>query len=646
VRVIGTAGHVDHGKSTLVAALTGTHPDRLKEEQEREMTIDLGFGWVTLPAGETIGIIDVPGHRDFIENMLAGVGGVDAALFVIAADEGVMPQTREHLAILDLLNIDAGVGALTKVDLVAGDREWIEMVSSEIHDVLSGTVLAEAPIIPVSARTGEGIPELLKEIEKCLAGRAERPDLGRPRLPIDRVFTMPGFGTVVTGTLLDGEFSIGEEVKIYPTEFRGRIRGLQTHRKKVDIALPGSRTAINISGVNVENIQRGHVVAHPGKYQPTRLIDASFRLLKDISGNLRHNSEVKFFTGSSEVLARLRLLGVDELEKGNSGWLQIDLKEPVIAVRGDRFILRRPSPAETLGGGVIVDPHPSGRHKRFDPDIIRRLESLQQGTPGDILTQVMVSVGIAPFREIAGKSGLPQSQIREGIEDLQHSGVIERLEDGNLSSESDVLVCTTHHWKRETLRLVSELTTYHQLYPLRRGIPKEELKSRLKISARYLNTQLNRWVKDGIIIDLGTHVALSGFSVRFTEAQKELAKTLLSRFSQNPFEPPSVKDCQAEIGTELYQALLDQGELIQVSSEVVFRKSDYSTMLKLLEQHFQMHDTIAVAEFRDLLKSSRRYILAFLEHLDGIGLTMRDGDVRRMRKAGKNKNSQVGGNNG
>ncbi|UCD99574.1 MAG: selenocysteine-specific translation elongation factor, partial [Chloroflexota bacterium] len=277
MHVIGTAGHVDHGKSTLIESMTGINPDRLKEEREREMTIDLGFAWMDLPNGEQIGIVDVPGHRDFIENMLAGVGGIDAALFVIAADEGVMPQTREHLAILDILQINSGVIALTKIDLV-NDQDWLDLVEEDIRGVLKGTVLEHSPIVRVSARNGEGLSELLEKLGEVIVGSPPRQDIGRPRLPIDRVFSIAGFGTVVTGTLSDGHFLVGEEVEILPGGIRSRIRGLQTHKQKEEIALPGSRTAINISGVALEDIRRGDVVIHPGDYQPTRRVDVRFRL--------------------------------------------------------------------------------------------------------------------------------------------------------------------------------------------------------------------------------------------------------------------------------------------------------------------------------------------------------------------------------
>jgi len=322
MRVIGTAGHVDHGKSTLIEALSGIHPDRLREEREREMTIVLGFAWMDLPTGEEIGIVDVPGHRDFIENMLSGIGAIDAAIFVVAADEGVMPQTREHLAILDILQIQGGVIALTKTDLI-DDPEWLDLVEADLREEFAETVLDGAPLVRVSAQTGAGIAQLKQILGEVLADNVPRPDLGRPRLSVDRAFTISGFGTVVTGTLTDGSLQVGDEVVILPQNVRGRVRGLQTHKRKEQTAIPGSRTAVNISGVDLQQIQRGDVIIHPGDYPPTRRLDLQFRLLPAVSQPVRHNMEVKLFVGAAEVVARLRLLGIDVLKPGQEGWVQL-----------------------------------------------------------------------------------------------------------------------------------------------------------------------------------------------------------------------------------------------------------------------------------------------------------------------------------
>ena len=329
MRVIGTAGHVDHGKSRLVEALTGIDPDRLKEEKEREMTIDLGFAWLTLPSGEPVGIVDVPGHRDFIENMLAGVGGIDAALFVVAADEGVMPQTREHLAILDLLGVRNGVVALTKTDLVE-DEEWLELVQLDVTELLEGTVLADARMVPVSVRTGQGLPTLLEELERLLENAPPRRDLSRPRLPIDRVFTIAGFGTVATGTLIDGDLQVGQEVEVLPQGLKARVRGLQTHKEKIERAVPGSRVAVNLTGVSTDEVRRGDVVTIPGWLKPTTLIDVRLRYLDSAPRPLRHNALLKFFSGSAEVMAKTRLLDSEVIRPGGEGWVQLRLAESVV----------------------------------------------------------------------------------------------------------------------------------------------------------------------------------------------------------------------------------------------------------------------------------------------------------------------------
>ncbi len=636
MRVIGTAGHVDHGKSTLVAALTGIHPDRLKEEQEREMTIDLGFAWFTLETGETgeaeeVGVVDVPGHRDFIENMLAGIGGIDAALFVVAADEGVMPQTREHLAILDILQVQAGVIALTKVDLI-DEPEWLDLVEMDVRAAFEGTVLEDAPLVRVSARTGEGLDELRKVLGRILAEHPPRPDLGRPRLPVDRVFTISGFGTIVTGTLSDGHLSTGDEVEILPTGLRGRVRGLQSHKHKEDTAVPGSRTAVNISGVDVEEIQRGNVVAHPGRYRPTRRLDVHFRLLPDASGPLKHSTEVKLFIGASEVQARVRLLGVEELRPGEEGWLQLEPEQPVVAVRGDRYILRRPSPGETLGGGIVVEPLPPGRHKRFSEEVLRQLEALRQGSPADVLFQAALATGLAPAREAANRARLSPEQAADALQELLENGQLVQLEPGPLSPQSDLYVAAQPLWTPLTQKALHEVNAYHHNFSLRPGMPREELKSRLKLAARPFNAALRRWVGQGQLAEEGTLVQAPGFAVRLSAQQEAAVTRLMQRFSAAPYAPPSVKEAQAELGDELYAALLELGRLVQVSQDVVFRAEDYQALRDWIEQHFQSESTLTVAQFRDQFNTSRKYALGFLEHLDAIGVTAREGDARKLRK--------------
>jgi selenocysteine-specific elongation factor len=645
MRVIGTAGHVDHGKSTLVEALTGTHPDRLKEEREREMTIDLGFAWLTLPNGEDVGIVDVPGHRDFIENMLAGIGGIDAALFVVAADEGVMPQTREHLSILDILQIQGGVVVLTKIDTIDdsdnGRSDWLDMVEDDLRKVLKDTVLEESPILRVSARTGEGIPALLKALEDCLSERPPRPDFGRPRLPIDRVFTIAGFGTVVTGTLTDGHLTIGNEIQILPSDLKGRVRGLQTHKRKEEMAVPGSRTAVNISGVNVDQIQRGDMLVHPGDYASTRRLDVRFRLLADVSSPLLHNTETKIFIGAAEVVARVRLLGTEALLPGEEGWLQLELNRPVVSVRGDRYILRRPSPGETLGGGFVVDPHPKRRYKRFSEDVLRRLETLAKGTPEDVLLQTLLSLGAAPLQEVILQSSLDEAIARKATLALYSSGQLVDLE-YKLQPDSagqtattlnkGSLVSSKGYWEHVASRMAQEVEAYHRSFPLRKGIPREELKSRLKLPARLFGVALKKLETEGILTENGPLVLQPGHTIRFNPVQQRQVDNLVSRFAASPYAPPTVKECQAEVGEHVFAALIDTGQIILIHPEIAFRNEDYHQIVLEVRQLLEEHGTITAAQVRDHFNTSRRYVLAFLEHLDARGITIREGDLRRLKR--------------
>jgi selenocysteine-specific elongation factor len=631
MRVIGTAGHVDHGKSTLIAALTGTHPDRLKEEQEREMTIELGFGWLTLPDGEEVGIVDVPGHRDFIENMLAGIGGIDAALLVIAADEGVMPQTKEHLAILDLLQIPAGIIVLTKTDLAA-DPEWLALVETDIHTAVAGTVMSGAPILRVSAKTKTGLDELLSSLTEILREKPARLDLGRPRLPIDRVFSMPGFGTIVTGTLSDGQLALGDEVSVLPSGHKGRVRGLQTHKKKEERAVPGSRTAVNISGIAVEDIARGEVVTHPGQYQPTRRVDAHIRLLKDVSAPLKHSNEVKVFVGSSETMAALRLLGAETLNPGEEGWIQLELRDPVVAVRGDRYILRRPSPGETLGGGVIVDHQPKGRHKRFDQKVLKSLASLAAGSPADVLLEAALALNAAPAKEVISRSRLEAGPAAQALQEILENGQLLQLEEGSLTITSDLMVIAAPHWIALRDKAIQMVQAYHQNFPLRRGIPREELKSRLKLQPRAFNALVKKLVSENAIVETGSTLAVAGHEIRFDSGQQAKVQALMRRFALSPYSPPSVKECQAEVGEDVVNALVELGQLKQVSPEVLFRSEDFEQMVSKVRAFINEKGQMTVADARDLFDSSRKYMLALMEHLDATGVTVRDGDFRKLRR--------------
>lgn len=630
MRVIGTAGHVDHGKSTLIEALTGTHPDRLKEEQEREMTIDLGFAWWTLPGGEEVGVVDVPGHRDFIANMLAGIGGIDAVLFVVAADEGVMPQTREHLAILDLLKIPAGLVALTKVDLVE-DEDWLNLVEQDVLQLLDGTALAQAKIVRVSAKEGSGLSDLQLALEKILASRPPRPDLGRPRVPVDRVFTISGFGTVITGTLADGHLRVGDEIEILPGGIRGRIRGLQTHKRKEDIAVPGSRTAVNISGIDLGQVHRGQVLAHVNTFTATRRLDVGIRMLEDASHSLKHDDEVKFFIGAAEVLARVRLLGKKKLEPGEHGWLQLELRDPTVVARGDRFILRRPSPGETIGGGDVIDPYPAGRHKRFSGSVLKRLQALAEGSPADVLLQAILSLGVAPLGNAGEVANLEPGPTLAAAQQLLEERRLFVLagEEENLSTAT--LLTSRENWHALRIGVIKELEQYHQSQPLRRGMPREELKSRMSMVPQTFNPLIEKLVTDNELIEDGSVVYLAGHEVSFTSDQQRAVDVLLQRFSESPYAPPTIKESQEVLEEEIYFHLVDTGELLPVSSEVVFRKKDFDKMVVDIRTLIESNGSITIAQVRDHFNTTRRYALAFMEYLDTQGVTRREGDARILK---------------
>jgi len=622
VHVIATAGHVDHGKSTLVHALTGINPDRLKEEQEREMTIDLGFAWLTLPSGESVGIVDVPGHIDFIENMLAGVGSVDAALLVIAADEGVMPQTREHLAILDLLQVSRGVVALTKRDLVNAD--WLELVTADVSAALEGTCLAGAAIVPVSARTGEGLPELKAALDRVLAACPLRPDLGRPRLSVDRVFTIAGFGTVVTGTLVDGSLTLGQEVTILPRGLMARVRGLQTHKQKIEHAVPGSRVAVNLAGVELTDVQRGDTVTTPGWLTPTTLVDARIRLLADAPRPLHHNNQVKFFHGAAETTAQVRLLGDEQLVPGAAGWAQFRLAEPLNLVKGDRFIFRLPSPSITLGGGAVVDPHPPHRHRRFKPQVIARLETLAQGTPAEILLQALNAMnGPVSVAELLKKTGLASDAAAPLLKELIAAGEVLELAGQSIISRAT--------WSSLSERIIGELRAYHAAYPLRPGMPREELKSRLGLAPRPFNDIIALAAAKGLLVESAAFIRAPDFSVTFTPDQQRAVDSLLARFRNTPYTTPSVKEAEAAIGADALAVLLEQGKLIRISDEVLFLPQTYAAMVERIRQHIQQNGSITVAQVRDMFNASRKYAVALLEYLDAKGITKRVGDERVLR---------------
>ena len=618
--VIGTAGHVDHGKSTLVQALTGIDPDRLREEKERGMTIELGFAWVTLPSGREVSIVDVPGHERFIKNMLAGVGGIDLALLVIAANESVMPQTKEHLAILDLLRVKRGLAVIAKRDLV--DEDMVELVMAEVEDVLKGTTLEGAPMVPVSAITGEGLPELLETLDRLLETTETRKDSGRPRLSIDRSFTMAGFGTVVTGTLIDGSLSVGMEVEVVPSGKVSRIRGLQSHRQKIETALPGRRLAVNLSGVSHDEIQRGEVLTIPGWLRPTIALDVRLKLLADAPRGLKHNSPVAFHIGATETVARVRLLEKNEVSPGEETWAQIRLETPLALVKGDYFVIR--SSDATLGGGTVVDPY-AKRHRRRHSPTLERLEVMELGTQDEVLVQTLQSSEPSSLQALADRANLSLEDTRGLVDQLASDKSVVVLGSNALTPRS--LVYSAMGWASLVSKARDALESYHREHPLRRGIQKEELRSRLNLSGQEFPLVLPRLVEEEAVIEESNVVRLSQHQVLLNDGQSRLIEQYIGSLRADPYSPPT----DAEFDDDLLTMLVDEGRVVKVSESVVYDAGAYQEMVDRIAATIQEQGKINVGQVRDHFQTSRKYALSLLEHLDQQRITRRVGDDRVLR---------------
>jgi len=608
--VVGTAGHIDHGKSTLIQALTGIDPDRLEEEKRRGMTIDLGFAYMTLPSGRLVGIVDVPGHARFIRNMLAGVHGLDAVLLVIAADEGVMPQTVEHLEIVDLLEITRGLAVLTKSDLV--DAEWLEMVTAEVVEVLSRTSLRGAEVVPVSALTGAGLDRLRERLDALLEATPARADRGRPRLPVDRVFTIKGSGTVVTGTLVEGSLRVGAELVVAPGGRRVRVRGLQQHNQKAELAEPGSRAAVNLVGADKEDLRRGDVLAPPGALVSTRRVDAQVRVLADAPRALRHGAHLLLHTGTAEVSARAIVLESDAIEPGGSGWVQLWLAEPLAAAAGDRFVLRVPSPSLTLAGGRFADVSPR-RHPRHDARVSESLE-----------------------RRVAG--GVLQEELRKYPRGITAAALLK----ASLEPDADLSVLEARRaggwlfapeaWSAISRRAAEALGEYHARNALRGGMPREELQSRLGLAPAAFTPVLAELAADGTLVERTGEVALPGHEVRL-DVEAGAAARLVEILGADPYAPPSLPEAMraSGISAEAVRVLGQRGEIVRLSDDIAFTRDAYDRAVALVRELIAADGSVTVASLRDRMGASRRPVLALLEHLDAQRVTRRVGDARVLR---------------
>ncbi len=619
--VIGTAGHVDHGKSTLVKALTDIDPDRFPEEKAREMTIDLGFAWMNLPSGREVSIVDVPGHERFIKNMLAGVGAIDLALLIVAADESVMAQTLEHIAILNILQITRGLVVITKTDLV--DEEMVELVKAEVEDAMEGTSFEGCPMVGVSAYSGDGMGDLKATMDSILDETEVRKDLGRPRLPIDRCFTISGFGTVVTGTLIDGTLTVGQEVELAGSGQKARVRGLQSHKTKVNATDPGVRLAVNLSGLSKDEVERGEILTIPGWLKPTYRLDARLRMVKNAPNPLKHNQGVTFHLFTSEASARVRLLDADRLAAGEEGWVQLLLSDPLPVVKGDFFVIR--SAENTLGGGQIVDPNPRRRYKRFDDSVIERMMTLDQGTGGDIIISVAEQWGPCDITTLSQRTNLPREEVSQRVSQLTKDGHIVTL--GDFGTDSDAVVYSAQGWDILKSKVASALQLYHTQYPLRQGVPAQEIRSRLDLSQPVYQRALVRLVDESIVVDERQSLRLPDHEITLTEKMEEEASAYLNSLQKDPYSPSA----DAKVSQELLSVLIDQGKVVRVADGVIFAASAYKEMTDRIVEHLKAQGSITVADARTMFDSSRKYILPLMEHLDQQQITRRNGDERILR---------------
>lgn len=627
--IIGTAGHVDHGKTQLVKRLTGVDTDRLKEEKERGISIELGFAPLDLPSGLRAGLVDVPGHERFIKHMLAGAAGIDLVLLVVAADEGVMPQTREHLDIIQLLGIKKGILVLTKKDLV--EEDLLLLVEEEVRELVAGTNLADAPLVAVSSVTGEGIEELLSLIDRMVQEVPKKEASGRARLPIDRVFTIAGFGTVVTGTLFSGRIRVGDILEVLPLRKEVRVRNLQVHGARVEEAWAGQRVAVNLTGVATSEIERGSVLAAPGYLTPSFRLDVQIRLLPHVERSLKNWARVRFHLGTKEALGRVLLLEAEELLPGEMAYAQMVMEEPVVAAVKDRFVIRTYSPMYTIGGGEVIDPV-APKRRRFRSQDLEFLVTRQKGTPREVVLQLLSSVAVPlTAAELEKRSGLAAEEVAAALAFLQEEGnvVLLPVEGSAYFIHSGVYA----QWQGD---LREELLRFHGQYPLRPGASKEEIRSRhfAALPAKIFNALLQNWEGEGVIRIRGQSVALAGYEPSLSGEQQRWVDIIRQRYREGGLQPPDEMALEEELGIkagereELLNFCQQQGWLVKVGEGLYFSREVVEKARQVITKYLQEHEAISIAEVREQLGGSRKYILPLLEYFDREKITRRVGDKR------------------
>ena len=629
--ILGTAGHIDHGKTSLIRALTGIDTDRLKEEKERGITIELGFAHMDLPCGQTLGIVDVPGHEKFVKNMVAGASGIDLVALIIAADEGVMPQTREHLEICELLKVRHGLVVLTKTDMV--DEEWLDMVHEDVAEFLEGTFLEEAPVVEVSSTTGEGIEELTQVLDRFVQEVPERDPGSFFRLPVDRVFVMKGFGTVVTGTTVSGSIRTGDEVTLYPQEIDSRIRGLQVHNVEVEEARAGQRTAINLQGVEKAQLQRGDVIADRSALRNTYMIDVVVELLAAAPRKLKNRAKVRFHTGTTEVIATVVLLDRDELKPGETGFAQIRLDSPIAVLRTDRFVLRSYSPIRAIGGGMVLSALPL-KKKRHSKRVLDELAVFHTGDPIEVAEQFVglgrfqgVEHGVLPFltntRETRLKETLQQllSQKRIILYDRERKAYIHR-----------------GFYDRARAEILDTLTAYHRDNPLKAGLSKEELRSRTEgaRNPKLFNHLVGGLVQEGLVAQEKEVLHLTDHKVTLGQDQEKVRGEIEEIYLKGALQPPYFKELKDRFpdstARDILQVMAKDGVLVKVKEDLYFHRNAVDELRERLVTYLRENGEITTPLFKEMTGASRKYTIPLIEHFDLTQVTVRVGDSRVLRK--------------
>jgi selenocysteine-specific elongation factor len=629
--ILGTAGHIDHGKTALVKALTGVDTDRLKEEKERGITIELGFTFLDLPSGIRLGIIDVPGHEKFVKHMVAGVWGIDLVALIIAADEGVKPQTKEHLDICKLLRVKKGLIVLTKIDLL--DRELLELVKEEVMDIVQDTFLKDGPILAVSSLTGEGIPELISTLDRLSREVKERSSEGLFRLPIDRVFVMKGFGTVVTGTVISGSLSLGEMVEILPPRLEGKVRNLQVYNEPVEKAGAGQRAAVNLQGIETSVINRGDVLVHPHTFTPTQIIDAYLEYLPSAPRPLKNRTSQRFHIGTNLTHASILLLDREELTPGEGGFVQLRLDRAVVALPQDRFVIRGSSTIQTFGGGVVLDTHPA-KHRRFSKSVIADMALLKDGSSEQALAQHILYSGMGgiAFEDLLHRVAMPPTEIQMVLKRM-----IERGDILLVDPERMKVIDIAQYQKLKEIALV-QLNEFHQRYPMKSGLAKEELRTKIpmEVDVKLFQILVNELIQSKEVILERDKLRLPGHQISSID-EKGLVKKVEETILKGGLQPPSPKELSEQWSEEeeevraIFEHLVHEGRFVKIRSGIYFHQVPFENLKEELVTYLKRNKEITTPQFKEITGASRKYTIPLIEYFDQIKLTLRLGDKRVLR---------------